>query len=160
MGLMEQLTKESNDEKKTEIFHEIRKEIILHSQSEETTFYKLIDERDAESLNHAKSEHSDIKKLLAALTALPISTSKWSEKFNELKSAFEHHVQEEEGKIFEMAKTIISEDEAVELADKIKKAKEELLKDKGFIDKIIEFGEEVVDKVKETAKKAVDSIKS
>ncbi|HNW37247.1 MAG TPA: hemerythrin domain-containing protein, partial [Methanosarcina vacuolata] len=41
---------------------------------------------------------------------------KWTSKINELKQSIEHHIEEEESKVFEKARNILSQEKAEEMA--------------------------------------------
>ncbi|MCD6040035.1 MAG: Hemerythrin cation binding domain protein [Gammaproteobacteria bacterium] len=116
-------------------FLEIRKELELHATSEDATFYKAIkiNSKNNKIVEHAEEEHAEIKKLLSKLSKISSKeTAIWLVKCGELKYAVEHHVKEEESKIFEKSKEVLSEEEAEKLAVKIKELKSNMAKSSLF----------------------------
>jgi hemerythrin superfamily protein len=127
--LMEALLACSNLRERQEIFTTIKEELTLHSDTEEVTFYAAIEKATRskaveEKMEHADEEHNEIRTYLQTLSELPIESEEWMEQFGEFKHAVTHHVEEEEGEIFEKAKKYLSDEQAIQLAkemDKLKK---------------------------------------
>lgn len=119
--LMEALLATKDIKERTSLFAQIKEELTLHADTEEVTFYKAIEDATRskqveEKLEHADEEHDEIRDYLKKLSATPIQTEKWIECFGEFKHAVTHHVDEEEGDIFEKAKKYLSKEQAVQLA--------------------------------------------
>lgn len=134
--LMEQVIATKDLAERQSLFETIKLELSLHADTEEQTFYKAIDEATRskaveEKVEHANEEHDEIREYLAKLTDTPLTEDLWIETFGEFKHSVAHHVEEEEGDIFEKAKKYLSQDEAVQLAkdmDALKKqAKKEMV---------------------------------
>lgn len=129
--MMEKLIAVKDSSKREQLFEMIKQELTLHADTEEITFYKAIEEATRskhvhEKMEHADEEHDEIRKYLKKLSSLPLSSEKWMEQFGEFKHAVTHHVEEEEGEIFEKAKKYLSPQQAKELAvemDNLKKQK-------------------------------------
>lgn len=111
-----------------EIFSEIYKELTLHAESEQKTFYKAINKtkKSEEEVDHAKDEHKEIKDLLKQLKNSKVSESEWLITFGELKSMVEHHVKEEEDDIFPLAKKILSATQTQTLVEDMEMEKERI----------------------------------
>lgn len=90
----------------------------MHADTENATFYRALRQfyLTKENIEHAEEEHDEVKTLLSALGNHPIDSDQWMEQFGELKHAVSHHVQEEENEIFAKAKTLLSQDQANQLA--------------------------------------------
>src|SRR5215204_560588 len=90
---------------KLSIFEFIYKELTLHAESEQKTFYKALDKtkKSKEEAEHAIEEHKEIKDILRKLKKPKINDELWLIHFGELKSIVEHHVKEEETEIFPIA---------------------------------------------------------
>ena len=54
---------------------------------------------------------------------MDMSSSGWIQKFEKLKDELEHHMDEEENDVFEIARKVISNDLANDLVDKFEKRK-------------------------------------
>lgn len=113
-----------------QLFLEVKKELELHADPENDTFYKAISKQNQgeNDAKHGEKEHKEIKKALAKLSKISHKdTIKWLVQFGELKHIVEHHVEDEEGKMFSDAKKILSHEESVNLAtkmDELKKKKQ------------------------------------
>jgi hemerythrin superfamily protein len=119
--LMEQVVASKNVSQRETLFEKIKEELTLHADTEEVTFYKAVEEATRsknvqEKMEHADEEHAEIREFLEKLSSMPVSDAKWMEQFGEFKHAVTHHVEEEEGEIFEKARQYLSKGEAVQLA--------------------------------------------
>ncbi|MDB5102485.1 MAG: hemerythrin [Fibrobacteres bacterium] len=108
------------------LFAELNLELSVHMAAEEKFFYPEI---LPEKTTHAKSmeafeEHNVAKTLLKELEAEDKGTEAWTAKFKVLYENIEHHVKEEERDIFPMAAKVLSETEAVNIAEEILEYKE------------------------------------
>jgi hypothetical protein len=84
--------------------------LSAHSEAEEAVFYTpLRDHPKAHDLVlEGFEEHAVVKTLLVELAALAVEDETWLPKFKVLKENVEHHVKEEEGKVFEQPRQIFS----------------------------------------------------
>lgn len=119
--LMEQVAASENPTERMEIFEQIKMELTLHADTEEATFYKAIDDatrskKVEEKVEHAYDEHKEAREYMEKLSELDPASDTWMVQFGEFKHAVAHHVEEEEGEIFEKAKKYLSDKEAKELA--------------------------------------------
>jgi hemerythrin superfamily protein len=125
--LMHQVLSARTPARREEIFDEINEELTLHSETEQATFYAALEnaEQTEERIEDAEEEHDEIKTYLKKLSSMSAESEKWLEVFGEFKHAVEHHVKEEEGRIFEKAKQVLDDDEAEQLAEEMDRMKEE-----------------------------------
>jgi hemerythrin superfamily protein len=117
-------------------FLAVKKELILHADSEHQTFYAALrkDSTGKEDAEHGDKEHDEIKKALAKLSKIPAKeTSKWLVQFGELKHMVEHHVRDEETKMFKDAKSSITSKEALQLAADMNNIKNKMMESKKFL---------------------------
>jgi hemerythrin-like domain-containing protein len=137
-SILEQLKNEHDDIKKlfkkaeesrgyerTEIVRQLKKEILPHARSEEKTIYTLLKESlnfDADSpkddINlalEAFEEHRVIEKLLQDLEGININHETWPAHLTVLKENIEHHIEEEEKKLFKLIKKHFSKEKLEEL---------------------------------------------
>jgi hemerythrin superfamily protein len=120
--LMESVVASQDADERKAIFTKIKQELTLHADTEEVTFYKAIEDATRsqnvqEKMEHADSEHNEIREYLEKLSSIPIESEEWIEQFGEFKHSVTHHVEEEEGDIFEKAKKYLNKDEAVQIAE-------------------------------------------
>ncbi len=128
--LMEQLLAARSADRREKIFEDIKYELTLHAETEQATFYAALEneKETSEKIEHAEEEHGEIKQYLAKLSKMSPESEKWIEVFGEFKHAVEHHVQEEEGDIFEKAKQVLSDSQAEKLAVKMDELKQKAMR--------------------------------
>lgn len=134
--LMEQVVSSKDASQREMLFKKIKQELTIHADTEEVTFYKAVEEATRsqnvqEKMEHADDEHNEIRKYLEKLSSTPVEGEEWIEQFGEFKHAVSHHVEEEEGDIFEKAQKYLSKDDAERLAKEMdalkQKQKKEML---------------------------------
>jgi hemerythrin superfamily protein len=124
-SLMESLLATNKKSEREKIFEEISNELLLHAKTEKATFYKALENPKAthERIEEAEHEHKEIEKYIKKLSSVEFNSEEWIEQFGEFKHSVSHHVEEEEGMIFEKAKKILSSKRAHELAAEMDKLK-------------------------------------
>ena len=116
----------SAQEKKNEIFAEIRRALQLHSRAEEEIFYPALKAFNGEGrmlISEALKEHKDIDQLLMQISRLKPSDKSYDEKVETLIENVEHHVEEEEGQIFRFAEEKCSEEQLEDIGRQIEDRK-------------------------------------
>jgi hemerythrin superfamily protein len=118
-----------SEKNKLEIVELINKELTVHALSEEETLYKLLEQhsKSKKDISHSEKEHEDIKNKLAEIIKIKQANKTLDKKVKELKNIVEHHVSEEEGKIFRKAKDILTKEEAYIIKEKMHALKGKIL---------------------------------
>ena len=129
-GLFEQIepTTERAEKSRTELFAKLKEELDIHARIEETIFYPSI-KRAAETRDvvlEGFEEHHVIKMLLKELEAMPVDTEQWTAKIKVLQENVEHHVEEEEGEMFQKARDVLSEEQINQLGAQMEEMKAQL----------------------------------
>ncbi len=128
-GLLKQLdkTEESDASTREELFDQLKNELETHTQIEETIFYPALEgpEETKDITLEAYEEHNVVKTLLQELQETSKDDETWGAKFSVLKENVEHHVEEEEGEMFNKAKKALDRDQLESLGDRISDAKGE-----------------------------------
>ena len=129
-GIFQQIepTTERAQKTRTELFAQLKQELDIHARIEETIFYPSI-KRAAETREivlEGFEEHHVIKMLLKELEAMPVDTEEWAAKIKVLQENVEHHVEEEEGEMFQKARDVLSEDEINQLGQQMEEMKKQL----------------------------------
>jgi len=127
--LMEKVLSTRDAGQREEIFREISKALTSHAEAEEATFYdslKYASETE-ESIEFAQEDQNEIKEYLHKLSSLSADSEKWIELFGEFKQAVEHHVKDEEERIFPHAKHVLSEERANALGKEMQKREKEAM---------------------------------
>jgi len=127
-GLMEQVLAAQDAKEKDSLFRKIKEELSLHAESEESTFYEALKykEETQENIEDAEDDHDEIRDFLEELALLSAKDEKWMELFGEFKHAVEHHVHEEENRIFDKARTLLDSQEEQDLARQMDSMKKTL----------------------------------
>lgn len=99
-------------------FFKIKLEADPHMMGEEKFFYPLLEGKEElhELVSHAYEEHNEAKALISELEYMDEINEKWTAKLSELKQSIDHHIEEEEGKVFEKARNALSQEKAEEIA--------------------------------------------
>lgn len=129
-GLLAQLLSlgEEEEEQRHELVSQIRDALIPHARAEESVFYNSL--RSVESAKdmtmHAFREHLEAEAVLRLLQLEDKTNMDWRETAQKLKTALEHHIQEEEGLMFEKARNHFTSEEAQMMATAFEKMKPEI----------------------------------
>lgn len=128
-GIFEKLepTTERAIKTREELFTQLKQELDVHAEIEETIFYPAIKDADEthEITLEAYEEHAVIKRLLKELAAEPKDTEEWAAKLTVLKENVEHHVEEEEDEMFPKAKKVLGDERSEQLGTEMQQAKEQ-----------------------------------
>ena len=95
-------------------------------KGEEKLFYpRLLQDVDHAMLNayEAIEEHNAAKTLLKELENATFKDIRWDAKLLVLKEMIEHHIKDEEGKVFKDAKKLLSDDELDEIQTRFEEMK-------------------------------------
>ena len=129
-GIFQQLepTTERAEKTRTELFAKLQHELDVHARIEETVFYPAI-KQEAETREivlEGFEEHHVVKMLLKELEATPVDTEQWTAKLKVLKENVEHHVEEEEGEMFQKARQVLTEEQINQLGERMGEEKKRL----------------------------------
>lgn len=120
---------EAGEDGKAEIYREIEKGLMIHTQIEEEIFYPAIqvsDDEDAERLvREAHEEHRLVKGLFAELSSMTPGEPAFEAKFKVLIDNVLHHVEEEHEDVFPIFDEL-SKDERDEISERLAERKREL----------------------------------
>ena len=126
--------KANEDGNNTATFRKIKEELDLHSHVEEMILYPhLLDNGDKELkkiVREGVEEHNVVKDLLTELEGMGHSKT-FNAKLTVLMENVEHHVEEEEGEMFDMAREQIPEDTLQRLGSLIEAEKQKAGKRSG-----------------------------
>lgn len=124
--LMEQVLNTQNMEQREDIFDVLAQELLLHAETEQATFYAALENEEIaeEKIEDAEQDHAEITDYIDRLSRLSVDSERWAELFGEFRHAVEHHVRDEETRIFEKAMQVLDDDEAEQLADDMDRLKD------------------------------------
>ena len=97
---------------KAQLFSQLKSELDLHAHIEEKFLYPALENKEPsrEIALEAYEEHKVVKDLLAELASQSIDDA-WDAKLTVLKENVEHHVEEEEGELFDKAEKVLGDEQ-------------------------------------------------
>lgn len=109
-GLLDNVLKETGEDKRKSLFAEAGDELTVHIASEEQIFYPAVKAaRTEDILLESLEEHLSLKRLLADLLEMDPSDKAFEAKFKVLKEQTEHHHEEEEENLFPKVNKLLDE---------------------------------------------------
>lgn len=124
-------TKGNGVEVRRRLFPKIKNELLAHSKAEEREFYEVLkafaDTRDI--VHKSGEEHGGVEQLLHSLESMNVEPASWMDVFEQLKLRVEHHVDEEEHKLFPLAKQHIDRRRAEAIEARYLETKKGYLRD-------------------------------
>ncbi|MGB3225215.1 MAG: hemerythrin domain-containing protein [Desulforhopalus sp.] len=130
--LLKKLTESSDGAVKTreKLFLKLKQEIVPHLKAEEAVFYPaLMDNKEGRKHSlEAIEEHGLTEMVLNQIESLPVDDEVWSAKLKVLKDLVEHHIEEEEDEIFEIAEEEIDKEDFKQIMQAFQKEKEKVKK--------------------------------
>ena len=128
--ILEQLDKTTTKAVKTreKLFEKLSEKLMPHMEAEEEVFYSVLLEKKAstEDVLEALEEHHAAKTVFDELGYLPREKDNWGAKLNVFKEMIEHHIMEEEHKIFTDAREALSQEQIEDIFRRFKEAEEKL----------------------------------
>lgn len=121
--LKEKSDKQS-ESKKEKLFSQLKHELEVHASSEEAVFYMPLKKEDATHtmILEAIEEHNVMRTMLKEMNS-PSKDEKWFAKLSVLRENVEHHVDEEEGELFDEAKDILDDSQIKDMAKQMEEMK-------------------------------------
>ena len=113
------------------LFREFRSKLLAHTHAEQKTLYEPMqrDEEHRDTILEATVEHQVAEDLIEQLSrARAKGTPEWRAKCTVLKEMLEHHIEEEEGEVFQAAREMFEQEQLEEMAQKFERLKERELK--------------------------------
>jgi hemerythrin superfamily protein len=128
--LFEQIeaTEPNGGGKRETVFGAIKKELMVHKEAEESTFYAALSvlPEMSDRIEEAMEEHVDVEELLQELDETDTGSDAFMAQLAELREEVEHHVSEEENEIFPRARELLTEEQADSLAREMQTQKQRL----------------------------------
>lgn len=123
----ELLTLNENDEYRHTLIERIATELVPHARAEEAVFYNTLRTSDADTgiVMHSFKEHMEAEGLLRTLQAKDKTVGDWKKTARKFKEELEHHIQEEETKVFSLARNLLTTEEADQIGNAFLKFKAE-----------------------------------
>ncbi len=115
-----------NRTERRKLFNEIRSELLLHMELEETQFYPLFSENRefGDLIDEALDEHQEIKDIIAEMRGTR-DDNDFDDLLEDLIDAVTHHVNEEEKDIFLKVEKTLNPEELERLGFELEKSRRE-----------------------------------
>ena len=113
--------------KRAQLFTECKTALMAHSHAELEAFYLplLRDGDDEDALLEAQVEHEVVERLLEDISSIEPTDEKWLAKVTVLMELVEHHVEEEEGEIFKLARKAYDKKKLDEIGTRFEELKQQ-----------------------------------
>jgi len=120
-------TTERGVKTREELFSKIKGELTIHEIIEEEIFYPALKDhpKAKDIVLEGYEEHHVVDTVMAELEDLPVDDEKWGAKATVMKENVEHHMEEEEGEMFQKARQVFDRDELDELGTRMERRKTE-----------------------------------
>ncbi len=121
-------TTERAEKTRTEGLATLKAELEVHEAIEEEIFYPALKDhpKTKDLALEGYEEHHVVDMVMDELEGVDVSDETWAAKFAVMKENLEHHIEEEEGEMFDQAEKVFDDDELEELGDRMQARKEEL----------------------------------
>ena len=130
--LLDQLLAAGSKRSRERLFGQLKQELDVHAMFEEEVFYPAIAEAEdaaQEEMDQAVEQHDEVTSLLENLNEMDLSSDEAAPLLDQLATALDQHIQEEETELFDLAREIIDDERAAEMAEQYDAAKKEFLQD-------------------------------
>jgi hemerythrin-like domain-containing protein len=127
-------TTERAEKTRTELFSRIKSELTVHEIIEEEIFYPTLKQhpKAKDIVLEAYEEHNVVDTLMGELSELDVTDETWGAKAKVMIENIEHHIEEEEGEMFEQARKVFDRDELEELGRTMEARKTEAMAEVAF----------------------------
>ena len=129
-GILGQLTETKEAKKREELFLKLRQELVPHMKAEESTFYpSLLAKKEArEDAMEGVEEHHVSDLVQKELEMMPKGEEQWGAKMAVFAELVEHHIKDEESKVFKSAEKALKPEELQTIMKKFEQEKQKIKK--------------------------------
>ncbi|KJS00368.1 MAG: hypothetical protein VR65_12695 [Desulfobulbaceae bacterium BRH_c16a] len=128
--ILEKMSSSSKTAEKSreKLFAQLKEELVPHMKAENVAFYSvLMDKKNArQNALEATEEHNLTEMVFRQLEETPAKDELWAVKVKVLKDLIEHHIEEEEQEIFEIAQEEIEKDDFKQIMQAFQQEKEKV----------------------------------
>ena len=126
-------TTERAEKTRTELFDELKAAMVLHERIEEEIFYPALKEhpKAKDIVLEGFEEHHVVDEIMGELEQTDVTDETWAAKFKVMKENIEHHIEEEEGEMFKVARRVFDAEELDDLGKRMAARKESAQRELG-----------------------------
>jgi hypothetical protein len=123
---------------RTGLFEQIKTELTVHEIIEEEIFYPELKAhpKAREIVLEGFEEHDVVDRLMGELDDLPVDDETWGPKAKVMKENIEHHIEEEEGEMFEKARQVFERGELEDLGRRMDERKQAAMRELGVAEPV------------------------
>jgi hemerythrin-like domain-containing protein len=116
-----------------ELFDRVKSELTVHEIIEEEIFYPTLKQhpKARDIVLEGYEEHGVVDTLMGELTGLPVEDETWGPKAKVMIENIEHHIEEEEGEMFDKARQVFDREELEQLGTAMEERKVEAMRQQG-----------------------------
>ena len=120
-------TTERGVKTRDELFTRFKKEMQVHEAIEEEILYPALKEHEKakDIALEGYEEHHVVDQIMTELDGLSYDDETWGAKLKVMKENIEHHIEEEEGEMFEKARQIFSKEELEKMGERMEARKKQ-----------------------------------
>lgn len=127
--LLQELNSATSTEQRATLCAQLTKEVEIHAEIEERILYPLLQAYD-ETRNIVQDgliEHSSVKEHLRNMAVrMDVGSQDWSSELEVVRSVLQHHVQDEEEKLFPAARSVVSQEQLEDVGRRMQELKTRL----------------------------------
>jgi hemerythrin-like domain-containing protein len=118
-----------------ELFSRIKSELTVHEIIEEEIFYPALKDhpKAKDIVLEAYEEHNVVDTLMGELESMSVEDETWGAKAKVMIENIEHHIEEEEGEMFQKARQVFDKQELEELGTAMEQRKTEAMSEVAFV---------------------------
>lgn len=126
--ILEKIKKTGGEKTREKLFLELKKELTPHMKAEEKVFYNVLTkEKEAkENALEGFEEHHVTEVVLKELEKMGKAEERWLAKMKVFAELVDHHVEDEESKVFKDAQSVLDDEQMDDILEKFNKEKEQL----------------------------------
>jgi hemerythrin superfamily protein len=119
-------TTERGVQTRQRLFAEMKAELTVHETIEEEIFYPELKAhpRAKDLVLEAYEEHNVVDTLMGELSSLSVEDETWGAKAKVMQENLEHHIEEEEGELFDKAEQVFDDAELEDLGRRMAERRE------------------------------------
>ena len=127
-------TTERGVKTREDLYAQIKSELTVHEIIEEEIFYPALKDhpKAKDIVLEGFQEHHVVDLLMAELESLDVSDETWGAKAIVMKENIEHHIEEEEGEMFKIARRVFETEELEDLGSRMEARKESAQRELGI----------------------------
>ena len=112
------ITTHGDSEERTELFQQLKEELLAHARAEERFFYSPLmqDDKGVDLSRPGVAEHHEMDEMIETLEETDPSSPSWISTAKKLKEKVFHHLEDEEHTFFQQAGKILTDGQKTSLA--------------------------------------------